>query len=146
MTFFSNSKKKVLQFCDIEHLFTYFLCLLVDIYVFSLKMCLITFWSFALKAFVITTTKWLVKFQQIAVVSNHDWNLFLGAPEWNLSWQAHSLSYFLKVYTYKVCPIENNTNLDSIFCLIKSSKIDLFFYLHFTWLCGPWDHQRILKK
>ena len=31
----------------------------------------------------------------------------------------------------KVCPIENNTNLNSIFCLIKSSKIDLIFYLHF---------------
>ena len=44
------------------------------------EMCL-AFGSFALKAFVITTTKWLVKFQQIAVVSNHDWNLFLGAPE-----------------------------------------------------------------
>ena len=27
----------------------------------------------------------------------------------------------------KVCPIENNTNLNSIFCLIKSSKIDLIF-------------------
>ena len=29
---------------------------------FSLKMCLITFGSFALKVFVIATTKWLVKF------------------------------------------------------------------------------------
>ena len=27
----------------------------------------------------------------------------------------------------KVCPIENNTNLNSIFCSIKSSKIDLVF-------------------
>jgi len=28
---------------------------------------------------------------------------------------------------HKVCPIENNTNLNSIFCLIKSSKIDFIF-------------------
>ena len=27
----------------------------------------------------------------------------------------------------KVCPIENNTNLNSIFCLIKSSKFDFIF-------------------
>ena len=27
----------------------------------------------------------------------------------------------------KVCPIENNTNLNSIFCLIKSSKIGFIF-------------------
>ena len=30
-------------------------------------------------------------------------------------------------YVYKVCLIENNTNLNSIFCLIKSSKIDFIF-------------------
>ena len=46
----------------------------------------------------------------------------------------------------KVCPIENNTNLKSVFCLIKSSKFDLIFYLHFTWLCGSWHHQTILKN
>ena len=32
------------------------------------------------------------------------------------------------------------------FCLIKSSILILFFYLHFTWLCGSWHHKRILKK
>ena len=41
------------------------------------------------------------------------------------------LAQEIAVHTFKVCPIENNTNLNSIFCLIKSSKI-LFFYLHFT--------------
>ena len=30
-------------------------------------------------------------------------------------------------FSTKVCPIENNTNLNSIFCLIKSSKIDFVF-------------------
>ena len=34
----------------------------------------------------------------------------------------------------KVCPIENNTNLDSIFYLVKVQKLLLFFYLHLTWL------------
>ena len=47
---------------------------------------------------------------------------------------------------YKVCPVENNTNLNSIFCLLKGQKLILFLYLHFTWLCGSWHHQRILKK
>ena len=28
----------------------------------------------------------------------------------------------------KVCPIENNTNLNSIFCLMKSSRIDFYFF------------------
>jgi hypothetical protein len=32
------------------------------------------------------------------------------------------------------------------FCLIKSSILILFFYLHFTWLCGSWHHKRILKN
>ena len=41
---------------------------------------------------------------------------------------------------------KNNTNFNSIFCLIKSSKLILFFYLHFTWISGSWHHQRILKK
>ena len=30
-------------------------------------------------------------------------------------------------YSSKVCPIENNANLNSIFCLIKSLKIDFIF-------------------
>ena len=33
-----------------------------------------------------------------------------------------------------------------IFYLVKSSENILFFYLHFTWLCGSWNYQRILKK
>ena len=33
-----------------------------------------------------------------------------------------------------------------IFYLVKSSENILFFYLHFTWLCGSWNHQRFLKK
>ena len=30
--------------------------------------------------------------------------------------------------------------------LVKSSENILFFYLHFTWLCGSWNHQKVLKK
>ena len=40
----------------------------------------------------------------------------------------------LEEITLKVCPIENNTNLDSIFDLVKVQKLLLFFYLRLTWL------------
>ena len=30
--------------------------------------------------------------------------------------------------------------------MVYSSGIILFLYLHFTWLYGSWNHQRILKK
>ena len=30
--------------------------------------------------------------------------------------------------------------------MVKSSETILFFYLHFTWLCGSWNQQRILKN
>ena len=35
--------------------------------------------------------------------------------------------YNIYIFFNKVCPIENNTNLNSNFCLIKSSKIDFIF-------------------
>ena len=52
----------------------------------------------------------------------------------------------------KVCPIENNTNLSSIFCLIKSSKIDFIFlpafYLIMQLMVSPKNFEKIavLKK
>ena len=33
-----------------------------------------------------------------------------------------------------------------IFYWVKSSENILFLCLHFTWLCGSWNYQRILKK
>ena len=58
----------------------------------------------------------------------------------------------LKYFLNKVCPIENNTNLNSIFCLIKSSKIDFIFLPAFypiMWLmASPKNFEKIaiLKK
>ena len=52
----------------------------------------------------------------------------------------------------KVCPIENNTNLNSIFCVIKSSKFDLIFlpafYLIMWLMTSPKNFEEIpiLKK
>ena len=49
--------------------------------------------------------------------------------------------------TIKVCPIENNTNLNSIFCLIKSSKIALTFlpafYLNIWLMTKPKNFEKI---
>ena len=39
----------------------------------------------------------------------------------------------------KVCPIENNTNLNSFFYLIKSSKIDLIFLPAFYMIMPPFS-------
>ena len=55
-------------------------------------------------------------------------------------------------FWHKVCPIENNTNLNSIFCLIKSSKIDFIFLPAFyliMWLMTSaknFEKIAILKK
>ena len=50
----------------------------------------------------------------------------------------HFFLVIMTIYIFKsknkVCPIENNTNLDSIFYLVKVQKLLLFFYLHLTWL------------
>ena len=74
------------------------------------------------------------------------WRLWM-IPNWFLMSMSDSFRFNLKTdFVSKVCPIENNTNLNSIFCLIKVQKLILFFHLHFTWLCGSWHHQRILKK
>ena len=53
-----------------------------------------------------------------------------GPQDQNLS----KLQYVSRSRHHKVCPIENNTNLDSIFYLVKVQKLLLFFYLHLTWL------------
>ena len=40
-------------------------------------------------------------------------------------------------FAAKVCPIENNTNLNSFFCVVKSSKLDLIFlpaFYQIRWL------------
>ena len=38
------------------------------------------------------------------------------------------------------------TTLNSNFLMVHSSENILFLYLHFNWLYGLWNHQRILKK
>ena len=38
------------------------------------------------------------------------------------------------------------TTLNSNFLMVYSSENILFLYLHFTWLYGLWNHQRILKN
>ena len=38
------------------------------------------------------------------------------------------------------------TTLNSSFLMVYSSENTLFLYLHFTWLHGSWNHQRIWKK
>ena len=60
---------------------------------------------------------------------------------------------FLPAYSIiKVCPIENNTNLNSIFCLMKSSRINFIFLPAFyliMWLMTPpnrFEKIAILKK
>ena len=40
----------------------------------------------------------------------------------------------------------NVTTLNSNYLMVYSSGNILFLYLHFTWLYGSWNHQRILKK
>ena len=46
----------------------------------------------------------------------------------------------------EVCTLKNNTNLNPIFCLVKSSKMISFFHLHYTWSYECWYQQRNLKK
>ena len=43
-------------------------------------------------------------------------------------------------------PVKKVTIFNTIVHLEKTSENILFFCLHFTWLCGWWNHQRILKK
>ena len=58
------------------------------------------------------------------------------------------------IYSLKHCNIEGHivwfsikvTTLNSKFLMVYSSENILFLYLHFTWLYGSWNHQRILKK
>ena len=38
------------------------------------------------------------------------------------------------------------TTLNSNLLTVYSSENILFLYLHFTWVYGSWNHQRILKK
>ena len=56
-----------------------------------------------------------------------------------------ALKYALKM-DHKDWPAKKVTIYFPIFYLVKSSENTLFFYLHFTWLCGSWNHQRVLKK
>jgi hypothetical protein len=46
---------------------------------------------------------------------------------WSFQMGGTKLERFMPKNQHKVCPIENNTNLDSIFYLIKISKIDFIF-------------------
>jgi hypothetical protein len=48
-----------------------------------------------------------------------------------LLFKPETFSFSPSYIVHKVCPIENNTNLNSIFCLIKSSKIDFIFLTAF---------------
>ena len=58
-----------------------------------------------------------------------DWKWF-SSDDSELS--TFSTMKYKRLFRPKVCPIENNTNLNSIFCLIKVQKLILFFHLHFT--------------
>ena len=59
---------------------------------------------------------------------------------------------FVSLFPIKDCPIENNTNLNPIFGLIKSSKFDLIFlpafYLNMWLMTSPKNFEKItiLKK
>ena len=52
----------------------------------------------------------------------------------------------LREVTPKVWGLENNTNLNSIFCLVKSSEMVLIFLPAFYLIIWVLTHQRILKK
>ena len=59
------------------------------------------------------------------------------------------LAWFLpegKYYSHKVCTIKNNTNLDLIFCLIKSSKIDFIFLPAFYLIMWLMTSQKNFEK
>jgi len=46
----------------------------------------------------------------------------------------------------KVCTLENNTNLNSIFCFIKSSKIDFIFLPAFYLIMWLMPSSKNLEK
>ena len=46
----------------------------------------------------------------------------------SLSLEGNYLAVIFANYISKVCTIKNNTNLNSMFCLIKSSKNDFIFF------------------
>ena len=71
----------------------------------------------------------------------------------NLSCMRRTVTYWwLEIIYCKVYTIENNTNLNSIFCLIKSSKIGFIFlpafYLIMWLMTSPKNFEKIaiLKK
>ena len=53
----------------------------------------------------------------------------------------HPFSQILKDWAGKKVTI-----LKSKFLMVKSSELFKSFYLHFTWLCGSWNHQRFFEK
>ena len=55
-------------------------------------------------------------------------------------------NFFMKIWTSIVWFSIKVTTLNSNFLMVYSSENILFLYLHFTWLYGSWNHQRILKK
>ena len=57
-----------------------------------------------------------------------------GGRKAGSQYDLHSFTSSNRGSSSKVCPIENNTNLDSIYYLVKVQKLLLFFYLNLTWL------------
>ena len=65
-------------------------------------------------------------------------HLWLSAPKTGLSCLVLPLSI-------DIC-MKRETKVNSNFSLLKSSKKYCYFYLHFTWIYGPWSNQTILKN
>ena len=67
-------------------------------------------------------------------------------------WVRHEFPFNLKIWAIFHLGISKDwgpkkvTIYFPIFYLVKSSENILFFYLHFTWLYGLWNYQRISKK
>ena len=57
-----------------------------------------------------------------------------------------SFSFQSSIFNYILLFDSKETIYFIIFCWWNVQKISFILYLHFTWLCGSWKPQRILKK
>ena len=113
---------------------------------------LIQVWSTTLKQ-IITWVKHMVFHTMVFQLCNMNHGLFqiMERTPWNQRYTLYTIqgrrNWFLSGQTYKVWGLENNTNLNSIFCLIKSSKIDFIFlpafYLNIWLMTWPKNFEKI---
>ena len=99
---------------------------------------------------------WFPKWTSFTINSMTDQKvqIWFKTVKQNISLKQNCLCFFRQgVFPVaKVCPIENNTNLNSNICLIKSSKIDFIslpaFYLIMWLMASPKNFEKIaiLKK